>query len=50
MISEKSGGKLTTGDILVLPLDLLAYDTHQDAANTAIKYCKKVQYNLLQLY
>ena len=39
---EVSRGKLSADDILVLPVDLLAYDTHEGAAQTVIKYFKQV--------
>ncbi|KAL5008888.1 hypothetical protein ScPMuIL_014469 [Solemya velum] len=35
-------GNLREDDILVLPLDLLAYDTHSNAVETVIKYFKKI--------
>jgi len=37
-----SDGHLKSEDVLVLPLDILAYDTHADAAATVMKYFKKL--------
>lgn len=39
---ENSGRKLAADEILVLPLDLLDFSSHVSAAETVIKYFKKV--------
>lgn len=39
---ELSGGRLKDEDILVLPLDLLCWESHTGAAETVMKYFKQV--------
>lgn len=39
-----SNGLLKSEDILVQPLDLLDFNSHTSAAETVIKYFKKVTY------
>ena len=41
-ILEVSEGKLKEEDILVQPLDLLAFESHVQVAETVIKYFKQV--------
>ncbi|WAR19061.1 DHRS7-like protein [Mya arenaria] len=39
---EVSGGRLSSDDVMVLPLDLLKHETHADAAEHVLKYFKQI--------